>query len=190
MNTSSSNIYSKILPRNSIYADFSRHNNANDDDHDHIGNEQIQLQNSGIQRSSHRDRGSSSLLGMLNPYGRQSSHYQRVNEVVPEEGEDYNEDEDDVPQSLMMEVNPSRNNDDRTPLESTPDWQTRIRNLSPHRTASSRDSSRSSRPRSSRPTATGLPPHERAMWKWANVENLDTFLQEVSSHTQLSYLIS
>jgi autophagy-related protein 9 len=37
------------------------------------------------------------------------------------------------------------------------------------------------RPNTTKPARLGLiDPKERAMWKWANVENLDNFLQDVS----------
>lgn len=176
-------MFSRIFGRGSIYETLDLDGQHRDPGYDQYGSA---LSHDDALHSEGDARNSSFMLqNRTGATSRASRHhitanslYRHYESTLPNLNEE--EPNDEVPRSLLVEDQRSRENGDRQAFyESFDPTQEEVmdnmeRGISPPNRGGSRTPD---------PTVwLGLvDPKERAMWKWANVENLDVFLQQVPS---------
>lgn len=94
------------------------------------------------------------------PIDDQEQDIQETVELNPR----HTDDDDGPPASILVEGEQRNSLDDNPPIKYTHSQQDTPLPLHQHR-----------------PVSRGMSPYQLAMWKWVNVQNLDKFLQDVSS---------
>ncbi|PWZ00040.1 APG9-domain-containing protein [Testicularia cyperi] len=173
-----------VHPSTSTYA---AHNN--DNSRIHIGNG---TRHHSIREENEHDLASSAAITPAQSYTGNAAQQSRTN--IDDQADDDDDDDDDQdPEDLLSDQeigllandNTSRKSTSRLPLMASLTGSSsgrRSRSGPKHRSSRHGNSSSSSVHRSRAAALGGLSPKQKALWMWANVDNMDAFLQEVYAY--------